>query len=73
MDNCYLVCAKRQDVPFLTNMEGACFRNCITKFSTFYPSRTRANANAAYHFYEQKLVDEFKANNEEFAEVCRES
>ena len=38
VDNCYEVCGNKANLPFLSVAEGACFRNCVTKFSVFYPT-----------------------------------
>ncbi len=38
-ENCYDICATRApELPFLSVQEGSCMRNCVTKFSVFYPT-----------------------------------
>lgn len=37
-DACFNQCGKRDDVPFMTVQEGLCYRNCVTKFSVWYPT-----------------------------------
>lgn len=56
-NNCFETCNKRDDTPFLTVKEGFCFRNCITKFSSWYPTLNNNLENASYRFYEQKLEE----------------
>ena len=52
-DNCFGLCAtKAPELPFLSVPEGLCFRNCITKFSVFYPTLRRNLETADYKHYE---------------------
>ena len=55
--NCFDSCAQRQDVPLLTVGEGLCFRNCITKFSTWLPTVEGNLQNAAFHYYNRKAEE----------------
>lgn len=52
--NCFDSCATRYDVPMLTVQEGMCFRNCITKFSTWLPTLPGNLQNASFHYYNKK-------------------
>lgn len=45
----------------LTVQEGYCFRNCITKISTWLPTLDGNLQNAAFHYYNKK-TEELKGN-----------
>ncbi|TNV75841.1 hypothetical protein FGO68_gene12114 [Halteria grandinella] len=58
-ENCFDLCInKSADLPFLSVGEGLCFRNCITKFSVFYPTLQANLASADFRHYEQQLISE---------------
>ena len=58
-ESCFGICATQQpDLPFLSVSEGLCFRNCITKFSVFYPTLRRNLESADFRHYEQQLIAE---------------
>ncbi len=58
-ENCFGICANQQpDLPFLSVGEGLCFRNCITKFSIFYPTLRQNLETADFHHYDQQLISE---------------
>ena len=58
-ENCFAVCGNKQDdLPFLSVAEGLCFRNCVTKFSVFYPTLQANLASADFRHYERQLLDE---------------
>ena len=57
--NCFELCATRApELPFLSVQEGLCFRNCLTKFSVFYPTLKQNLESADYHHYNQQFVAE---------------
>ena len=63
-ENCYDICAtKAPQLPFLSVQEGTCLRNCITKFSVFYPTLRNNLATADYRHYEQQYVQEGAKKN----------
>jgi hypothetical protein len=37
-EQCFTKCAQHDEIPLLSLQEGYCFRNCVTKISSFYPS-----------------------------------
>ncbi len=54
-DSCYEICATRApELPFLSVQEGSCMRNCITKFSVFYPT-LRVNLESADYRHNEKV------------------
>ena len=58
-ENCFKICAtKAPELPFLSVQEGLCFRNCITKFSVFYPTLKENLVTADFRHYEQELINE---------------
>ncbi len=58
-ENCYDICAtKAPELPFLSVQEGNCVRNCMTKFSVFYPTLQQNLAHADFRHYEQQLLQE---------------
>jgi hypothetical protein len=50
-DQCFLKCAVKMDMTYMTNSEGNCFRNCINKFNNWYPLLAKASEDAAYKTY----------------------
>ena len=60
-DACYDKCAQSNDLTFMSIQEGKCFRNCITKFSYFYPSLT-ANLKDASFREQDKLTEDLLKN-----------
>ena len=63
-ENCYDICAtKAPQLPFLSVQEGSCLRNCITKFSVFYPTLRNNLATADFRHYEQQLIQESAKKN----------
>ena len=36
-EGCYTKCTSKPDVTYLTMQEGLCFRNCLSKFNSWYP------------------------------------
>ena len=50
--NCFDICGQRTDVPFMTVQEGLCFRNCVTKFSTWYPTLRGNLENSSFRYYQ---------------------
>ena len=58
-ENCFEACANnKSDLPFLSVTEGLCFRNCVTKFSVFYPTLQANLATADFRHYENQLIEE---------------
>ena len=58
-ENCFGICAnKAPELPFLSVQEGVCFRNCVTKFSVFYPTLRQNLATADFRHYENQLLQE---------------
>lgn len=57
-DNCFDICDKQTELPFLSVQEGLCFRNCISKFSVFYPTLGRNLEHADFRFYNDKYMEE---------------
>jgi hypothetical protein len=57
-DRCFEVCEKPTDLPFLSVQEGLCYRNCISKFSVFYPTLGRNLKHADFHYSRQKYLEE---------------
>ena len=63
-ENCYDICAtKAPQLPFLSVQEGSCLRNCITKFSVFYPTLRNNLATADFRHFEQQLIQEGAKKN----------
>ena len=63
-ENCFDICATRApELPFLSLQEGLCFRNCVTKFSVFYPTLKRNLETADYRHYEQTFLEEGAKKN----------
>ena len=63
-ENCFDLCAtKAPELPFLSVQEGTCLRNCITKFSVFYPTLRNNLATADFRHYEQQLIQEGAKKN----------
>ena len=63
-ENCYDICAtKAPELPFLSVQEGTCLRNCVTKFSVFYPTLRNNLETADYRHYEQQLLSEAAKKN----------
>ena len=63
-ENCYDICAtKAPELPFLSVQEGTCMRNCVTKFSVFYPTLRNNLENADYRHYEKQLLTEVAKKN----------
>ena len=56
-DSCYEKCAQNNDLTFMSIHEGKCFRNCLTKFSYFYPT-LKANLMDASFRDQDKLTEE---------------
>merc|ERR1719469_204664 len=53
---CYEKCAEQHNgAAFFSIPEGHCFRNCITKFNTWFPSLKTNLSDAPFHFHEKKL------------------
>ena len=58
-ENCYDICGnKAPELPFLSVQEGSCMRNCITKFSVFYPTLKVNLEHADYRHTEQLYPQE---------------
>lgn len=55
---CYDICAFDTQLPLLSMPEGKCFRNCITKFSVFYPTLQNNIQHSAASFYFDKYTEE---------------
>lgn len=49
-DTCVDVCGDKANLPFLSLQEGLCFRNCLTKFSNFFPT-LQPNLQSAEFMY----------------------
>ena len=63
-ENCFDICAtKAPELPFLSLQEGLCFRNCVTKFSVFYPTLRTNLETADFHHYDQTLINEAAKKN----------
>ena len=63
-DNCFDICAtKAPELPFLSVQEGTCMRNCITKFSVFYPTLRINLEHADYRHTEQVYLQEAQKKN----------
>jgi hypothetical protein len=67
-DQCFTKCSEVEDVPCLTIQEGLCFRNCMTKFCTWYPTLKANLVDAPHTFHEDKLHNHLLANNADYAE-----
>ena len=58
-ENCFEACAtKAPELPFLSVQEGLCFRNCVTKFSVFYPTLQVSLQNSDFRHYEDQILQE---------------
>ena len=55
--NCFDSCAEKADMPFMSVKEGLCFRNCITKFSSWFPTLRGNVENAGASYYHKKVSD----------------
>ena len=63
-ENCFDLCAtKAPELPFLSVQEGVCMRNCVTKFSVFYPTLRVNLEHADYRHTEQVLMQEGSKKN----------
>ena len=47
--------------------EGYCYRNCITKYITWFPTIKTNLREAAYKYHEEKLIDHLKETDPAFA------
>ena len=54
--SCFDYCTDRTDVPFMTIKEGLCFRNCITKFSVWYPTLGANIQDSAHSHYASEIA-----------------
>ena len=65
-ENCFDLCAtKAPELPFLSVQEGTCMRNCVTKFSVFYPTLKIGLEHADYRHSEQTYLQEGAKKNPE--------
>ena len=54
---CFLKCERvGTELPFLSVQEGLCFRNCLTKFSVFYPTLQVNLEHADFKHTEQQIL-----------------
>ena len=64
--NCFIKCEKPNDAPFMSTTEGICFRNCMTKFSVFYPSLRANLVDAAFRFNEERTHKLLEKRSEDY-------
>lgn len=57
-ENCFEACGDKAELPFLSVQEGLCFRNCITKFSVFYPTLRRNLIYTEHQSIEEKAIEQ---------------
>ena len=50
-DQCFIKCAHKKDISYLTMPEGLCFRNCLNKFNNWYPRLEEQTRDAAFKTY----------------------
>ena len=65
--NCFNKCQVVTNAPFMTTHEGLCFRNCITKFNSWYPSLKTNLQDAPFRFYEDKIHAQAVKKNDDYA------
>mmetsp|Transcript_18241 Transcript_18241/g.17369 ORF Transcript_18241/g.17369 Transcript_18241/m.17369 type:complete len:119 (+) Transcript_18241:149-505(+) len=53
-ENCYNICTDHTDLPFVSYQEGTCLRNCITKFTLFYPTLKENLQHSDFVYYEDQ-------------------
>ena len=65
-ETCFDICAtKAPELPFLSVQEGMCMRNCVTKFSVFYPTLRINLEHADYRHTEEVYLQEGAKKNPE--------
>ena len=63
-DACYDKCATNNDLTFMSVQEGKAFRNCITKFSYWYPTLGTNLKDASFRL-QDKMTEDIKRKNGE--------
>ena len=58
-DGCFEKCATDNDLTFLSIQEAKCFRNCIAKYSYFYPSLS-FNLRDSGFMYQSRVNENLK-------------
>ena len=66
-ENCYDKCQGNYGLAMMSLQEGYCYRNCITKYVTWFPTIKTNLREAPYKFHEQKLIDNLMENDSKFA------
>ena len=57
-NTCYDMCYEDTGLPLMTLPEGKCFRNCITKFSVFYPTLKDNMEHSSFKYYINKYIED---------------